>query len=37
VDLYQGSFEDYIKATDGSNRERRAEEPFLDLSLDASQ
>lgn len=37
TDLYQGSFEDYIKAADGSNRERRREEPFLDLSLEVSR
>ena len=37
TDLYQGCFEDYIKAADGSNRERRREEPFLDLSLDVSR
>ena len=33
-DLYQGSFEDYVIALDGSGRERRREELFLDLSLD---
>lgn len=33
-DLYTGSFEDYIQALDGSGRERRREEVFLDLSLD---
>jgi hypothetical protein len=37
TDLYQGAFEDYIKALDGSNRERRREEQFLDLSLDVSR
>ncbi|CAB9516840.1 Probable ubiquitin carboxyl-terminal hydrolase FAF [Seminavis robusta] len=37
IDLYQGSFEAYIKANDGSNRERTREEPFLDLSLDISE
>lgn len=37
VDLYQGCFEDFITANDGSNRERRREEPFLDLSLDVSR
>lgn len=37
TDLYQGCFEDYITANDGSNRERRREEPFLDLSLDVSR
>ena len=36
VDLYQGAYEDYISAVDGSGRERRREEPFLDLSLDVS-
>lgn len=35
-DLYQGHFEDYIIAQDDSNRERRREELFLDLSLDVS-
>jgi Ubiquitin carboxyl-terminal hydrolase len=34
TDLYQGAFEDYIVALDGSGRERRREEAFLDLSLD---
>ncbi len=33
-DLYKGSFEAYITALDGSGRERRREELFLDLSLD---
>ena len=33
-DLYKGSFEDYIVALDGSGREKRREELFLDLSLD---
>jgi ubiquitin carboxyl-terminal hydrolase 7 len=33
TDLYQGAFEDYIVALDGSGREKRREEPFLDLSL----
>jgi hypothetical protein len=33
-DLYKGSFEDYITALDGSDREKRREELFLDLSLD---
>ena len=37
TDLYQGSFEDFIKANDGSNRERRREEAFLDLSLDVTR
>jgi hypothetical protein len=35
-DLYKGSFEDYITALDGSDRERRREELFLDLSLDVA-
>jgi ubiquitin carboxyl-terminal hydrolase 7 len=34
TDLYQGAFEDYLVALDGSDRERRREEAFLDLSLD---
>jgi len=34
LDYYQGAFEDYILAQDGSGRERRREEPFLDLSLE---
>ena len=34
--LYKGSFEDYIVALDGSGREKRREELFLDLSLDIS-
>jgi ubiquitin carboxyl-terminal hydrolase 7 len=33
-DLYQGAYIDYIIALDGSNRERRREETFLDLSLE---
>lgn len=37
TDLYQGSFEDYIIALDGSGRERRREEIYLDLSLDVSR
>jgi ubiquitin C-terminal hydrolase len=37
VDLYQGAYEDYVAALDGSGRERRREEPFLDLSLDISR
>lgn len=37
TDLYQGSFEAYIEAADGSGRERRREETFLDLSLDVSK
>lgn len=36
VDLYQGSYEGYIAAIDGSGRERKREEQFLDLSLDVS-
>lgn len=35
-DLYKGSFEDYIVALDGSGREKRREELFLDLSLDVT-
>jgi ubiquitin carboxyl-terminal hydrolase 7 len=31
--LYQGTMEDYILALDGSKREKRRQEPFLDLSL----
>ena len=34
MDLYQGAFEDVIRAKDDSGRERRREESFLDLSLD---
>lgn len=34
TDLYQGAYVDYIVALDGSQRERRREEPFLDLSLE---
>lgn len=37
VDLYQGAYEDYITAVDGSGRERRREEPFLDLSLEVTK
>ena len=37
VDLYQGAYEDYITALDGSGRERRKEEPFLDLSLEVTR
>lgn len=37
VDLYQGAYEDYITAVDGSGRERRREEPFLDLSLEVTR
>ena len=36
IDLYQGSYEDYITALDGSGQERRREEPFLDLSLEVA-
>mmetsp|Transcript_511 Transcript_511/g.766 ORF Transcript_511/g.766 Transcript_511/m.766 type:complete len:366 (+) Transcript_511:106-1203(+) len=36
TDLYQGSFEDYIAAVDGTKRERRREEPFMDLSLEVT-
>lgn len=36
-DLYKGSFEAYITALDGSGRERRREELFLDLSLDVGK
>ena len=34
LDVYQGAMEDYIIAQDDSGRERRREEPFLDLSLE---
>jgi ubiquitin carboxyl-terminal hydrolase 7 len=34
TDLYTGVYEDYIVALDGSGRERRREETYLDLSLD---
>lgn len=37
TDLYKGSFEAYITALDGSGRERRKEEVFLDLSLDVGE
>ena len=37
TDLYQGSFEDFIAALDGSGREKKREEPFLDLSLGVSR
>ena len=33
TDLYQGSFQDYICAQDGSGRQRVREETFLDISL----
>jgi len=36
TDLYKGCFEDYITALDGSGRERRRQEVFLDLSLDVA-
>jgi ubiquitin carboxyl-terminal hydrolase 7 len=36
TDLYQGAYEDYISAVDGSERERRLETPFLDLSLEVA-
>ena len=36
-DLYKGCFESYITALDGSDRERRKEELFLDLSLDIAK
>ena len=35
-DLYKGVYEDYISALDGSGREKRRGETFLDLSLDVS-
>jgi len=35
-DLYKGTYEDYISAIDGSGREKRRHEVFLDLSLDVS-
>ena len=34
IDLYTGTYENYIVALDGSNRERRFLETFLDLSLE---
>ena len=34
--LYRGSYESYVSAIDGSGRERRRSEPFLDLSVDVS-
>jgi len=38
IDLYQGCFEDFITAAEPSDsRERRREEPFLDLSLDVNE
>jgi len=36
LDLYRGSYEGYIAALDGSERERKREEKFLDLSLEVS-
>lgn len=36
TDLYQGAYQDYLIALDGSGREKRREEPFLDLSLDVA-
>lgn len=36
TDLYLGAFENYIAALDGTGRERKNEEPFLDLSLDVT-
>mmetsp|Transcript_7052 Transcript_7052/g.15029 ORF Transcript_7052/g.15029 Transcript_7052/m.15029 type:complete len:410 (+) Transcript_7052:101-1330(+) len=35
-DLYKGVYEDYISACDGSGREKRRDEVFLDLSLDVA-
>ena len=35
-DLYKGVYEDYISALDGSGRERRRDDVFLDLSLDVT-
>lgn len=35
-DLYKGVYEDYITAIDGSGREKRRDEVFLDLSLDVA-
>ena len=37
MDVYQGAFQDYIIAQDGSGREKRKEEPFLDLSLEVKR
>ena len=34
TELYQGVYEDFITAADDSGRERRRDEPFLDLSLE---
>lgn len=36
TDLYRGHYENYIAALDGSGRERKRKEVFLDLSLDVS-
>ena len=36
TDLYRGQYETYIAALDGSKRERKRVEPFLDLSLDVT-
>jgi hypothetical protein len=36
-DMYKGVYVDYISALDGSGRERRRDEVFLDLSLDVSK
>jgi hypothetical protein len=37
MDLYHGVYEDYITALDGSHRERRRQERFLDLSLEVER
>lgn len=37
LDLYKGYFESYITALDGSGRERRREEVFLDVSLEVGK
>lgn len=36
TELYRGQYETYIAALDGSKRERKRVEPFLDLSLDVT-
>lgn len=36
TELYKGEYETYITALDGSGRERKRKEVFLDLSLDVS-
>mmetsp|Transcript_986 Transcript_986/g.1528 ORF Transcript_986/g.1528 Transcript_986/m.1528 type:complete len:428 (+) Transcript_986:93-1376(+) len=36
TDLYRGQYESYIAALDGSGRERKRQEVFLDLSVDVS-